>query len=102
MVFIPTEKVLRRTLLLLITGTRGGIVRLRILVLLDKKPRNINELAAVLQLDYKTVQHHIRVLEKANLIKSSRKAYGNTYCLSDLLKAYKSVIGELKNVGKTT
>ena len=99
--FIPTEKVVRRTLLLLIAGTRGGIVRLRILLLLDRKPHNINELATVLGLDYKTIQHHMRVLEKAGLVKSSRKAYGNSYLVSDMLKAHKPVMSEIRNMGKS-
>ncbi len=87
--------------MLSVAGTRGGIVRLRILLLLDKKPQNINELATELGLDYKTIQHHIRVMEKANLIKSSHKAYGNAYSVSDMLKAHKSVMHEIRDMGKS-
>jgi DNA-binding transcriptional ArsR family regulator len=103
--FIPTKKVLKRVLLLSLAGTKGGYVRLQIIMLLQKKPSNINELAKKLSLDYKTVQHHIRVLEKSNLITSSKKRYGNAYKLSELLIAHKDILKELQHgadMGKST
>ena len=87
--------------MLYLVGTKGGPVRLRILLLLDKKPHNINEISKKLSLDYKTVQHHIGVLYKLSLIISSGRKYGNTYTLSTLLKANKDVLKEiLKDMGK--
>ncbi|MBI4170381.1 MAG: winged helix-turn-helix transcriptional regulator [Candidatus Aenigmarchaeota archaeon] len=92
---IPTEKVFRRTLMLCIAGTRGGVARLRILRMLEQKPRNINQLAGSLSMDYKTVQHHVRVLEKLGLVASSKKKYGNLYGFSALMLANRNVLKEI-------
>ena len=44
-----------------LAGTRGGPNRARLLRAIDERPRNINRLAEDLDLDYKTVQHHMEV-----------------------------------------
>lgn len=99
--FIPTDRVLRRVLKLSIAGTRGGFVRLRILLLLSEKPLNINELATRLSMDYTSIQHHIRVLQKAGLIQSPGKKYRNAYALSAALRDNRQILDELSNIGKT-
>lgn len=100
-VFLPTKNSLKRAVMFSITATRGGPVRLQIILLLLENPRNINELSKRLNMDYKTVQHHMRVLEKSNLIMSSRKRYGNAYKLSTLLLSNKDIIETLKELGKS-
>ena len=96
---IPTRNVLKRTIMLLIAATRGGPMRLQILRLLEKTPYNINEIASTLNIDYKTAQHHIRVLEKSRLVVSSGEKYGNNYNLSTLMKEH---IDILNDVGKSS
>jgi len=49
---------------------------------LRKRPRNRNQLAAELGMDYKNIQHHIKVLEENNLVKKIGNHYGVTYCVS--------------------
>lgn len=49
-------------------GSRGGENRIRIISVLQNSPRNTNQLANDLGLDYRTVQHHLEVLEKNNLV----------------------------------
>ena len=62
----------------LIAGTRGGVNRARIINELNSRPYNINQLAKNLNLDYKTVKHHIDVLKKHDIINSSeKKRYGS-------------------------
>ncbi len=95
---IPTRNVLRRTIMLSIAATRGGPMRLQILTLLEKMPYNINELASALNIDYKTAQHHIRVLQKSGLVVSAGEKYGNDYELSTLMKEH---IDILTNLGKS-
>ena len=51
-----------RLLWFLFAGTRGGDNRIKILDLLIKNPLNINKISEELQLDYKTIQHHMRIL----------------------------------------
>ena len=76
----------KRLLWWLLAGSVGGFNRGRILEELFTHPRNANELAKVLNLDYKTVRHHLDVLEKNNLATYTGAGYGKMYFPSDLLE----------------
>ena len=67
----------------LITGSKGGENRARIIIELNKRPYNANKLAEKLSLDYKTIRHHIDVLSENKLVKSTGEKYGALYFLSD-------------------
>jgi DNA-binding transcriptional ArsR family regulator len=67
----------------LITGSKGGENRARIILELKSRPYNANKLAEKLSLDYKTIRHHIDVLEENTIIKSTGEKYGALYFLSD-------------------
>ena len=67
----------------LITGNKGGENRGRIILELHNRPYNLNKLAEKLSLDYKTIRHHIDVLNDNNLVKSTGEKYGALYFLSD-------------------
>ena len=70
----------------LIAGTRGGETRGKIIDLLNKHPSNANKIAEILKLDYKTIRHHLEVLEKNNIITAINKGrYGAVYFLSELM-----------------
>ncbi|MBI2652751.1 winged helix-turn-helix transcriptional regulator [Candidatus Woesearchaeota archaeon] len=72
----------------LIAGTKGGETRGRIVDLLREKPSNANKIAEILKLDYKTVRHHLEVLEKNNVIVAVNKGkYGAVYFLSEIMQA---------------
>lgn len=75
-----------RLLWFLFAGTRGGDNRIKILDLLIKKPLNINKISEDLQLDYKTIQHHIRILEKNNLVTKVGDKYGILYFISNYME----------------
>jgi predicted transcriptional regulator len=75
-----------RLLWFLFAGTRGGDNRIRILDILIEKPLNINKISEELQLDYKTIQHHIHVLEKNNLITKMGDKYGVLYFISNYME----------------
>jgi DNA-binding transcriptional ArsR family regulator len=66
-----------------LTGTRGGKNRVRLLRALDDRPRNANQLAEDLDLDYKTVRHHLDVLMENDVVKRSGDDYGAIYLLTD-------------------
>jgi DNA-binding transcriptional ArsR family regulator len=48
----------------LIAGKRGGINRARIIKALADRPYNMHQLSEELNLSYKTVRHHVKILEK--------------------------------------
>jgi DNA-binding transcriptional ArsR family regulator len=77
----------KRLLWFIFAGLRGGINRLRIISTIKETPMNINQLAEALNLDYKAIQHHIRVLEKNNLITKQGEKYGVIYFISPFLEA---------------
>jgi DNA-binding transcriptional ArsR family regulator len=71
-----------------LTGTRGGKNRIRILQALDERPRNANQLAEDLDLDYKTVRHHLEVLEDNNIVRDSGDDYGAIYLPTDQARVH--------------
>ena len=81
-----TDKQARKLLLYLFTSTRGGFTRLRIIMLLLKQPYNTHQMAQELDLDYKAVQHHMKVLEKNNLVTKIGEKYGVIFHLSTFLE----------------
>jgi len=80
------DKQTRKLLLYLFTSTRGGFTRLRIIINLLEKPYNTHQLAIVLDLDYKAVQHHMKVLEKNNMVSKIGEKYGALFYLSNFLE----------------
>jgi len=76
----------KRLLWWILVGSAGGFNRARILQELTSTPRNANELATLLKLDYKTTRHHLEVLEKNRLITTMGNKYGTLYFPSELLE----------------
>ena len=80
----------------LIAGTKGGESRGRIVELIRKKPSNANKIAEILKLDYKTIRHHLEVLEKNNIIVAINKGkYGAVYFLSEFMQANIAIFNEI-------
>ena len=73
---------LRRTLWFLLGGKRGGENRARIIRRVRARPSNMNQLANDLDLQYKAVQHHIRILVGSSLVVPLGGGYGTVYALS--------------------
>ncbi len=76
----------RKLLFYLFTSTRGGFTRLRIIIHLLEKPYNTHQLAQKLELDYKAVQHHMKVIEKNNMVSKIGEKYGAIFHLSNFLE----------------
>jgi DNA-binding transcriptional ArsR family regulator len=70
----------------LIAGTRGGLTRAKIITALREAPQNANQLANLLKMDYRTIRHHLEVLERNKLIVSAGEGYGTTYFLSPVME----------------
>jgi DNA-binding transcriptional ArsR family regulator len=69
-----------------LTGTRGGPNRARILRAIDDRPRNANRLAEDLDLDYKTIRHHLDVLGDNGIVVTSGDDYGAIYMPSERVR----------------
>lgn len=86
----------------LIAGTRGGPTRAKIISSLKETPQNANQLAISLKMDYKTMRHHLDVLEKNKIITSVGDRYGATYFLSQAMEDNYSVFDEIiQKTGKS-
>jgi DNA-binding transcriptional ArsR family regulator len=86
----------KRLFWFLFAGTRGGMNRISIMELLIQQPYNINQLAEIIKVDYKAIQHHIRVLEKNNLITNSGEKYGVLYFISNYFEVNIEAFKEVK------
>lgn len=87
---------MKRVLWYLIAGSRGGKNRARIIEALHDRPYNINQLSQELDLDYKTIQHHIKILEDHNIIVNSKeKKYGALIFLSNRMEDNYSIFLEI-------
>jgi predicted transcriptional regulator len=84
----------RKLLFYLFTSTRGGLTRLRIIMMLLEKPLNTHQLSQELHLDYKAVQHHMKVLEKNNMVSKIGEKYGAVFHLSNFLEINISALDE--------
>ena len=81
----------------LIAGTRGGLSRAKIIQTLKETPQNANQLANLLGMDYRTIRHHLEVLEKNKIITSAGEGYGTTYFLSQAMEENYSQFEEILN-----
>lgn len=95
MVGLSWMNAVKRLLWWILAGSAGGLNRGRILEELFKTPHNANELSKVLNLDYKTIRHHLRVLEKNRLVTFTGSGYGKTYFPSDMLEENVEIFREI-------
>jgi DNA-binding transcriptional ArsR family regulator len=81
----------------LIAGTRGGATRIKIIETLKETPQNANQLANQLGMDYRTIRHHLKVLEKNRIITATGEGYGTTYFLSPAMEENYAIFEEIVN-----
>ena len=81
----------------LIAGTKGGVTRARIIEAVKEAPRNANQLASLLGKDYRTIRHHLNVLEKNKIITSAGDRYGMTYFLTQTMEENYALFEEIVN-----
>jgi DNA-binding transcriptional ArsR family regulator len=78
-----------------LAGSRGGPNRGKIINLLRREPRNVNQLAEALNIHYRVAQHHIHALEKNHLIIPARDRYGRLYFLSPEMETHLHIFDEI-------
>lgn len=74
---------MEKALWYLIAGTRGGPTRARIIRLLNQQPRNANQIATELDVEYNTVRYHLDKLVEHNVVEPGGNEYGELYFLTD-------------------
>ncbi|HXW03420.1 MAG TPA: winged helix-turn-helix domain-containing protein [Nitrosarchaeum sp.] len=86
----------KRLMWFIFAGSRGGLTRLRIISMLKKTPLNTNQLSKKLGFDYKAIQHHIKVLEKNNMITKVGEKYSVMYFISTFLETSMETFEEIE------
>jgi DNA-binding transcriptional ArsR family regulator len=81
----------------LIAGSRGGVTRAKIIETLKESPQNANQLANSLEMDYRTIRHHLKLLQKNRITTSIGNGYGKTYFLSVDLEENYDLFKEILN-----
>ena len=76
-------------------GTAGGPNRARIVKSLNERPCNAHQLAEKLDLDYKTIRHHLKILKKNNMIVAGENKYGTLYFLSTKMEENYNILNEI-------
>jgi predicted transcriptional regulator len=82
------------------SGSRGGDNRIRIMSSVQNLPKNANQLANELELNYRAIQHHLDVLEKNNLITKVGDKYGANYFPSVFFEANIETYNEITSKSK--
>lgn len=78
-----------------LASSRGGPTRVRILRALDQRPRNANQLATELDLDYTTIRHHLDVLLENSIVRRTDDDYAAVYLLTEQAKSNRETIEEI-------
>ena len=92
---ITNEQPLKQLLGWLIAGTKGGKTRAQIIKTVRSSPQNANQLATKLKVDYKTIRHHITILEKNRIVVPVGEHYSTVYFLSQPMEENYRVFEEM-------
>lgn len=79
----------------LLASSRGGPTRVRILRAIDERPRNANQLATTLDLDYTTVRHHLDVLLENNVVRKNSEEYAAVYLFTEQVRSNWHTVEEI-------
>jgi predicted transcriptional regulator len=85
------EGPMEKALWYLLTATRGGENRARIIRALSEKPMNANELADELDLGYKTVRHHLDTLVEHDVVEPGGSDYAKLYFMTDRFEFHRDI-----------
>ena len=84
---METNSYVKNLLEFIFLASKGGINRMRIISQLRERPFNAYQLSITLNLNYKAIQHHLKVLERNNLVIRIGGKYGAAFFISPLLEA---------------
>lgn len=81
----------------ILLGQKGGKNRIQIIELLNERPYNLHQLTKVLNLNYRTIEHHMSVLAKHELITAATsEKYGKIYYLSPEMESKIGILEEIR------
>lgn len=69
---------------------------MKVVELLLERPFNMNQLSKKLGMDYKTIQHHIKMLVENKIIVAEEKKYGSIYFPSGMFEEVKETFEEIR------
>jgi len=80
---------MEKALWYLLAGTRGGENRARLIRSIAGRPRNANQLAEALDLEYNTVRYHLEKLRDHDVVETGGDDYGELYFLTDRFERHR-------------
>jgi DNA-binding transcriptional ArsR family regulator len=83
-------------------GSKGGAMRVKIVISLKDFPQNAHQLAQNLRVNYRTVMHHLSILEENGIVKSEGPKYGKVYFLTDLFTKNFELFEKIIKKGRRT
>lgn len=86
---------MEKALWYLLAGMRGGENRARIIRSLSERPRNANQLADVLGVEYNTVRYHLELLVEHDIVEKGEESYGTMYFLTDRFEQHREQFEEI-------
>jgi predicted ArsR family transcriptional regulator len=86
---------MEKALWYLFAASRGGANRVRIVRELRERPRNANELAEELCVDYNTITHHMEMLEEHDVVEPGEHDYGKLFFLTDRFEQHADTFEEI-------
>jgi DNA-binding transcriptional ArsR family regulator len=90
---------MEKALWYLLAGTRGAENRVRIVRTLDERPRNANQLAESMGVDYNTVRHHLDMLLEHDVVETGGGDYGTLYFLTDRFERHRETFERITGEG---
>lgn len=86
------DKYLKRSLFWLLIASRGGDTRAKILRVLIDNPMNRNELSKRLSLNYRTITHHLKVLQENKIVNEDDRYGGLVYIEDGIVEDIKKFL----------
>lgn len=85
----------------LLASSRGAPTRVRLFRALEERPRNANQLATELDMDYTTIRHHLDILLENNIVTRTDNDYAAVYLFTDQADIHWDTIEEILDTVET-